>query len=109
MPISRLEAGKARTCRAWKKICLKSNYQSGVRPPVGIAAPGVGSALVCVNWAGGPVRGLVVTLAPGAVAPFKTAALASAGGRVAVGKDALGRVTLAFDLSEAADAVVLRP
>ena len=65
------------------------------------------TALVCINWAGGPLSRLTPTLAfeP---APFTTATLASEGGEVLVRRDSSGRLSLTFDLNDTADTVMLR-
>ena len=68
-----------------------------------ITAPGLGTALPCVNWAGGPQEEFSVTLH--FHVDFETATLAS-GGKVAVSAN---RSTFTFAMCDTIDALILRP
>ena len=63
-----------------------------------------GTVVTLVNWSGGPVKGLKVTLAIDV--PFRTAALAT--GKAIEGKKEAGKTTFTLDI-DVAEALVLRP
>lgn len=78
-------------------------YASHALVEVGfVQAPGRGTALPCVNWAGQPLAGVNITLVEPVA--YKTATLSS-GGAVVVSLD---RKVLTFDLKLTADTLVLR-
>ena len=67
-----------------------------------LTAPGKGTALPCINWAGSPIAGFNVTL--NAPIAFKTATLAS-GGKLTQQPGGKG---FTFDLRVTADVIILR-
>ena len=74
-----------------------------------IRASAIGLVLPCINWAGGAVNGLVVTLnfeLPKADVALNVSL--GSGGDVVTGWTGSGRATFEFDLEVAADAVIVR-